>query len=120
MHATTAVLKTNTDFFVHGSTAELVHSWKWCSSEFLILCLDLKLYFKRNPNSAIVYPHGRHPTPPAVQREMGEKGSDMDTDRNGESGVCGTFLNVLQIKFQLCSHHITLIISFGLIEKKKW
>lgn len=86
----TAVMTTNTDCFVHGSTAELVHAQLGVVflSEFLILSLDPKLYLKKkkNPNSAIVYPHGRHPTLPAVQREMGEGGSDMDTDRNRESG----------------------------------
>ncbi len=60
--------KTNTDCFVHGSAAELVHTQLGVVFlfEFLILCLGLELYFKRNPNSAIVYPHERRPTSPAV------------------------------------------------------
>lgn len=88
-------------------------------SEFLVLCLDLKLYFKRNPNSAIVYPHGRHPTPPAVQREMGEKGSHMDADRNGESGIYFTFLNVLQIKSQLCSPSVLDWLNKQMVMKRE-
>lgn len=88
MTTTPAALKTNTDCSVHVSTAELVHTQLGVVFlfAFLILCLDLKLYFKRNPNSAIVYPHRRRPTPPAVQREIGEGGRDMDADRNREGG----------------------------------
>lgn len=45
----TAVMTTNTDCFVHGSTAELVHAQLGVVflSEFLILSLDPKLYLKK-------------------------------------------------------------------------
>lgn len=104
MTATPAIPNANTDCFVHDSTAELVHAQLGVVFlfEYLILCLDLKLYLKRNPNSAIVYPHWRRPTPPAVQREIGEGGSEMDTDKveknhNMYSSICETLLSFYSI-----------------------
>lgn len=77
MTATPAVLRTNTDCFEHGSTAELEQAQLGVVFlfAFLTLCLDLKLNLKRNPNTAIVYSHGRRPTPPGVIKVMGEGGN---------------------------------------------